>query len=261
MNRHEQDFHRQRSHDRPRDDQGRFQPEQDRQGWRENRQDNDQYYGSGSDNQRWDSNQSNYNNGGQDRWSNSNEYGHNDDSRSAQGGHGWADDRSGNSRADWNSSNVGGYAQNLNQRGSRNDFNQMGGSTAGGSYRTESLRSNLGLLGNGQQQQQQGSHIGKGPKGYRRSDDRILEDVNETLAQHSEIDASEIEVKVSSGEVTLTGTVNDRQSKRLAEDVVERCSGVLDVRNEIRVQREADNQNQGQQAKGKSNGRSDQKTM
>jgi len=90
---------------------------------------------------------------------------------------------------------------------------------------------------------QRGQHAGKGPKGYRRSDDRIQEDVNEALSQHSEIDASEIEVKVSNGEVTLSGTVTDRQSKRLAEDIAERCSGVQDVRNDIRVQRESESGN------------------
>ncbi len=34
----------------------------------------------------------------------------------------------------------------------------------------------------------------------------------------------------------LTGTVEDRQAKRLAEDIVERCPGVKDVQNQIRVQ-------------------------
>jgi len=87
-------------------------------------------------------------------------------------------------------------------------------------------------------QTSRGQHAGKGPKGYRRSDERIEEDVNEALSQHSEIDATEIQVKVSNGEVTLTGTVHDRQAKRLAEDIAERCSGVQDVRNDIRVQRE-----------------------
>jgi hypothetical protein len=65
-----------------------------------------------------------------------------------------------------------------------------------------------------------------------------MEDVNEALAEHSQIDASEIEVKVSNGEVTLSGTVTERQFKRMAEDIVERCSGVVDVRNEIRVERQ-----------------------
>lgn len=82
---------------------------------------------------------------------------------------------------------------------------------------------------------QRGQHAGRGPKGYRRSDERIEEDVNEELTRHPEIDASEIEVRVQSGEVTLTGTVENRQAKRLAEDLVERVFGVTDVHNQIRV--------------------------
>jgi hypothetical protein len=62
------------------------------------------------------------------------------------------------------------------------------------------------------------------------------------------------QVKVNNGEVALSGTVTERQFKRMAEDVVERCSGVLDVRNEIRVQRDSDSRAMGHnQMKGKSN--------
>jgi hypothetical protein len=80
-----------------------------------------------------------------------------------------------------------------------------------------------------------GRHYGRGPRNYRRSDDRIEEDINEQLTRHPEIDATEIEVNVNNGEVTLTGTVDDRYDKRLAEDIAESVSGVRDVHNQIRV--------------------------
>jgi hypothetical protein len=80
-----------------------------------------------------------------------------------------------------------------------------------------------------------GPYIGRGPRGYQRSDERIKEDVCECLAQHGLIDASNIEVTVDNGEVTLRGSVEDRQMKRRAEDAVESLSGVRDVHNEIRV--------------------------
>jgi hypothetical protein len=80
-----------------------------------------------------------------------------------------------------------------------------------------------------------GRFYGRGPKGYQRSDDRIREDVSEELWRHAEIDASEIEIAVENGEVTLTGKVEDRQQKRLAEDIAERCSGVRDVHNQLKV--------------------------
>jgi len=60
------------------------------------------------------------------------------------------------------------------------------------------------------------------------------------LKQDSDLDASEIEVKVQNGVVTLAGTVSERQFKRMAEDLAERCSGVKDVRNEIRMVRDAE---------------------
>lgn len=76
---------------------------------------------------------------------------------------------------------------------------------------------------------------GRGPKGYKRSDERIQEDVNDRLADDPYVDASELEVTVSGGEVTLSGTVDDRQSRRRAEDLAEQVSGVSYVQNNIRV--------------------------
>lgn len=81
-----------------------------------------------------------------------------------------------------------------------------------------------------------GEHRGRGPKNYTRSDDRIREDVNDRLSDDAWLDASEIDVQVSSGEVTLTGTVNAREDKRRAEDLAEQVSGVKHVQNSLRVQ-------------------------
>ena len=78
---------------------------------------------------------------------------------------------------------------------------------------------------------------GRGPKGYRRSDDRIREDVCERLTEDSHIDASDMEVVVANGEVTLAGSVQSREDKRHAEDVVESISGVREVHNNLRVAR------------------------
>jgi len=77
--------------------------------------------------------------------------------------------------------------------------------------------------------------IGGAPKGYRRSDERIQEDINDQLTQHGDIDATEIMVKVSSGVLTLTGTVEDRSAKRIAEDLAESVSGVQEVQNQLKV--------------------------
>lgn len=77
-----------------------------------------------------------------------------------------------------------------------------------------------------------------GPKGYRRPDDRIRDDVCERIAR-SGIDAREVEVAVEAGEVTLTGTVESRDDKRTLEDVTDDVFGVEDVHNRLRLQRRA----------------------
>lgn len=79
------------------------------------------------------------------------------------------------------------------------------------------------------------NHRGKGPRGYRRSDERITEDVHERLSEDPALDASDIEVSVSGGEVTLDGHVSSRWAKRRAEDCVESVSGIVHVQNNLRV--------------------------
>ncbi|HWI16790.1 MAG TPA: BON domain-containing protein [Vicinamibacterales bacterium] len=78
---------------------------------------------------------------------------------------------------------------------------------------------------------------GRGPKGYQRSDDRIREEICDCMTDDPVLDASEIEVVVEQGEVTLTGSVESRDQKRRAEDVAESVSGVRDVTNQLRVSR------------------------
>jgi osmotically-inducible protein OsmY len=94
-----------------------------------------------------------------------------------------------------------------------------------------------------------GQFRGCGPKGYRRSDDRIREDVCERLTQDDRVDASNIEVTVKDGEVTLSGTTHSREDKRRAEDIVDSVSGVRDVSNSLRVSKQdTQSQDTGQQA-------------
>jgi sporulation protein YlmC with PRC-barrel domain len=80
-----------------------------------------------------------------------------------------------------------------------------------------------------------GRYRGRGPRGYKRSDDRIREDVNDRLSDDPILDASGIEVVVSDGVVTLNGDVNDRADKRRAEDVALLVPGVNDVVVQLRV--------------------------
>lgn len=76
---------------------------------------------------------------------------------------------------------------------------------------------------------------GVGPRGYRRDDARIHEDVCDALTENDALDASSISVTVQDGVVKLSGSVPHRMMKRLAEDVSEGCPGVRDVDNMLRV--------------------------
>lgn len=79
-------------------------------------------------------------------------------------------------------------------------------------------------------------HRGMGPKGYKRSDDRISEDAHQRLTDDPWLDASNVNLSVSGGEVTLSGTVENREAKHRAERIVEDISGVSHVQNNLRVQ-------------------------
>jgi hypothetical protein len=92
----------------------------------------------------------------------------------------------------------------------------------------------------------QGPYSGIGPKGYQRSTERLREEVCDRLQQHGQIDASDIDVRVEEGgTVVLTGTVDSRQAKRLAEDLAEDVMGVKDVANQIRI-RDREQRSQGE---------------
>lgn len=122
----------------------------------------------------------------------------------------------GHSTGGWTSGSVGGY-----------------GSSYGGGLGSPS--GGFGYGNPGSYGREQGRHAGRGPKNWQRSDERIREEVNERLTDHPHIDATEIDVQVKNGEVTLAGTVESRNIKRLAEDVAESVSGVKEVHNQLRA--------------------------
>ena len=75
----------------------------------------------------------------------------------------------------------------------------------------------------------------KGPKNYRRTDDRIREDICERLWADHTLDVGDVEVHVRDGVVQLDGTVRLRRMKHDIEDIAANCAGVEDVENRIRV--------------------------
>lgn len=130
----------------------------------------------------------------------------------------------------------GGYNEGMYGQGG---MQQRYGSQGYGGYQGGGQQG-VGALQGGWNQQSAGQGIGqsfrgKGPSGYVRSDERIKEIVCEVLTDHDQIDATNIEINVKNGEITLSGTVDDRRQKRLAEDAIENLPFVKDVTNQLRV--------------------------
>jgi osmotically-inducible protein OsmY len=136
--------------------------------------------------------------------------------RGSFGDRGYYGDRGSNDRGTY-----GERAYGYGDRGVGNYFNQPG-------Y-PGSFRSREGFEAGRQ------SFAGRGPKGYQRSDARINEDVCDRLCDSPEIDATNVDVRVAGGEVTLSGSVSSRDEKRRAEDMIEHVSGVREVHNNLRV--------------------------
>lgn len=78
----------------------------------------------------------------------------------------------------------------------------------------------------------------RGPKGYKRSDERILDEVCVRLARQHDVDPTDMEVAVSAGEVTLSGIARSRYEKLRAEAIADSVLGVTEVHNRVRVERD-----------------------
>jgi osmotically-inducible protein OsmY len=84
------------------------------------------------------------------------------------------------------------------------------------------------------------SYYGKGPKGYQRTDSRIQEEVCEVLLWSPDVDASEIEVSVTEGIVSLKGFVDSRHAKKEAERVIDHLTGIQDIQNQLIIKNQLD---------------------
>ncbi|HXT51094.1 MAG TPA: BON domain-containing protein [Thermoanaerobaculia bacterium] len=81
---------------------------------------------------------------------------------------------------------------------------------------------------------ERGRFAGIGPRGYKRPDVRVEEEVVQRLEDAEWIDATDVEVEVADGVVTLAGEVETRAERRAAEDLAAEVAGVVDVINRLR---------------------------
>jgi hypothetical protein len=173
--------------------------------------------------------------GGEERYGNEMRYGREDygmggrrDMRGNYGTQFFSNDRDSESGMNWG-------MQDRQRRGI------MGGEHRGGMFGD---REDRGFFGNGgdrdslrdrERSGMFGSHQGRGPRNFQRSDERIIDEIHMILTMHPQIDATDVEVLVEKGVVTLRGKVENRMTKRNVEDVVEDVYGVREVHNELRV--------------------------
>ena len=71
----------------------------------------------------------------------------------------------------------------------------------------------------------------------RRPDESLAQEIREVLTNDPELDATEIEVQVEGGAVTLSGTVDSSDAKLLAEELTESFPGVREVHNRLVIER------------------------
>ncbi len=148
-----------------------------------------------------------------------------------------------------------GYGQNYGQ-GYNQDYGQNYGRSYGQNYGPGYNQQYGRNYGQGKDYQNdygssgsmsnwnRGRYSGVGPRGYRRSDDRLTEDINDRLTWHGQVDATEIQVDVKDGIATLSGTVHSRYEKRMAEEIAESIPGVKDIQNNLKINNQS-NWNQG----------------
>lgn len=119
------------------------------------------------------------------------------------------------------------------------------GGTSGARGREGMSQSERGTWGEDQSRrerrdEQRGAPAGGGagaPRVRRKTDDSLAREIHEILVTDPELDATEIEVVVEGGAVTLSGEVEHPDAKLLAEELTESITGVRLVHNRLVVRR------------------------
>jgi hypothetical protein len=117
------------------------------------------------------------------------------------------------------------------------------GATSGARGREGMAQSQRGTWGDDQsrrerREEQRGSAGDGGrPRPRRKTDDSLAREIHEILTTDPELDATDVEVVVEGGAVTLSGEVEHPDAKLLAEELTESVSGVRLVHNRLVVRR------------------------
>jgi osmotically-inducible protein OsmY len=115
------------------------------------------------------------------------------------------------------------------------------GGTSGARGREGMAQSERGTWGEDQarreRREEQRGAGGGGQRPRRKTDDSLAREIHEILTTDPELDATDIEVVVEGGAVTLSGEVEHPDAKLLAEELTESIAGVRLVHNRLVVRR------------------------
>jgi osmotically-inducible protein OsmY len=117
------------------------------------------------------------------------------------------------------------------------------GGTSGARGREGMAQSEGGTWGEDQSRRERREEQGRaasgggGPRVRRKTDDSLAREIHEILTTDPELDATDIEVVVEGGAVTLSGEVAHPDAKLLAEELTESVAGVRLVHNHLVVRR------------------------
>jgi osmotically-inducible protein OsmY len=76
---------------------------------------------------------------------------------------------------------------------------------------------------------------GSGSIQRQRADGIVTSDICARIATHDALDPSDVRVRTQHGVVTLSGVVDTRHDRRVAEQIVREVPGVKDVLNQLRT--------------------------
>lgn len=128
------------------------------------------------------------------------------------------------------------YPQGRGQSGQQGYGNQSErGMSSGRSGLERSTGSYWGAESGSSAQSNKGRFSGTTPKNFKRSDERIYEEICEKLSDEGHFDISEVEIKVEGGEVTLEGSIESRSDKHRIEILAESVMGVKEITNQLKI--------------------------
>lgn len=81
------------------------------------------------------------------------------------------------------------------------------------------------------------NYYGFGPKGYRRSDQKLKDEARLLLNQDPILDSSNINIEVFNNVIYLRGFVDSRKDKKRAELLIEDIFGIEDIQNQLKIMR------------------------